>query len=158
MTSIFNKDFREYITLLNKHKVRYVLVGGMSVNLHGYNRTTEDMDIWVEPSENNFEKLKQVHIDYRMPMGEMGVLKIFLDTKTFDVFTFGGGFYRIDVMTACKGLDFEEVFNSALIHKDGEFEVRHIQLHHLIRAKKASGRQKDLADIEELEKLSGEEE
>lgn len=130
----------------------------MSVNLHGYNRTTEDMDIWVEPSEDNYKKLKRVHLDYRMPMGEMGVLENFLDTNHYDVFTFGGGFYRIDILTACKGLVFSDVYDASLLHREEELTIRYANIYHIKQAKKASGRQKDLADIEELEKLNGEEE
>lgn len=158
MNSIFNPDFREYIQLLNKFEVRYVLVGGMSVNLHGYNRTTGDMDLWVEPTPANHTELCKVHLAYRMPMGEMEKLDNFLDTNTYDVFTFGGGIYSIDLLTVCKGLVFSEVYEASLLHKEHELTVRYVALNHLKQAKKASGRQKDLADIEELEKLHGEEE
>jgi hypothetical protein len=48
MGNIFNEDFRDFITALNKSQVDYMLVGGYSVILHGYSRTTGDMDIWVE--------------------------------------------------------------------------------------------------------------
>ena len=48
MANIFNEDFRDFLLMLNKHEVKYILVGGFAVILHGYSRTTGDMDIWVE--------------------------------------------------------------------------------------------------------------
>ncbi|MFD1629669.1 hypothetical protein [Pseudopedobacter beijingensis] len=54
MGNIFNEDFKEFITLLNTYNIKYILVGGYSVVLHGYPRSTEDMDIWVEQSIENY--------------------------------------------------------------------------------------------------------
>ena len=51
MGNIFNKDFRDFIAALNKNEVRYILVGGYSVILHGYSRTTGDMDFWVDRTQ-----------------------------------------------------------------------------------------------------------
>ena len=57
MGNIFNNDFRDFIAL-NNNTVEYILVGGYSVILHGYVRTTGDMDIWVNKTEDNFRKLE----------------------------------------------------------------------------------------------------
>lgn len=52
--NIFNQDFREFLNALNNNKVKYLLVGGYSVILHGYSRTTGDMDIWVDRTKENY--------------------------------------------------------------------------------------------------------
>ncbi len=83
--NIFNPDFTDYIELLNKHQVEYMLVGGMAVNVHGYRRSTGDMDLFVNPTEANHIKLKMVHFEFGMFMGEMELLSNFLDTKKYDV-------------------------------------------------------------------------
>lgn len=57
MGNIFNPDFLEYLDLLNQFEVEYVLVGGMAVNLHGYQRSTGDMDLFVSPTTQNHNKL-----------------------------------------------------------------------------------------------------
>ena len=57
MQNIFNPDFQDFITALNENEVKYILIGGYSVIIHGYNRTTGDMDIWVEPTSMNYEHL-----------------------------------------------------------------------------------------------------
>ena len=59
MANIFNSDFRDFISALNSQSVRYILVGGYSVILHGYPRTTGDMDIWVERSVENYQNIKK---------------------------------------------------------------------------------------------------
>ncbi|MBI1692689.1 MAG: hypothetical protein FYV88_4120, partial [Bacteroidetes bacterium] len=64
MGNIFNTDFRDFIAALNRNQVRYILVGGYSVILHGYPRTTGDMDIWVERSKENYLKLKEAFDDF----------------------------------------------------------------------------------------------
>jgi len=151
---LFNRDFLEYIGLLNKHHVEYVLVGGMAVNLHGYRRTTGDMDIFVNPSPQNHLKLKNVHFDFGMHMGEMEELDNFLNTSKYDVFTFGASPIQIDILTECKGISFSKARESSIQYEiDDGLNVSVIDYRTLISAKKASNRLRDQADIEELEKV-----
>ncbi|MBK8956710.1 MAG: hypothetical protein IPM34_14310 [Saprospiraceae bacterium] len=153
MNSIFNEDFLEYLELLHKYSVRYILVGGLAVNIYGYRRSTGDMAIWIEPTIDNHSKLIQVHVDFKMQMGAMGELDNFLNTSEFDVFQFGGGFVKIDVMTACKGLDFNEAYNQANLVTIENVNIRVLHLNQLIEAKLASARFKDLDDVENLKQI-----
>jgi len=154
MIDFFNDDFLEYIDLLNKHGVEYVLVGGMAVNLHGYRRSTGDMDVFVNPTQANHVKLRKVHADFGMHMGEMELVDDFMDTKKYDVFTFGISPVQIDLMTACKGIIFEEAFsNSIKFSLDNNIKVSVVDYRELMITKKAAGRLRDKADIEELEKV-----
>ena len=68
MGNIFNEDFRDFLTALNYNGVRYILVGGFSVILHGYSRTTGDMDIWVERTSINYKSLKAAFLEFGMPV------------------------------------------------------------------------------------------
>jgi hypothetical protein len=61
------EDFREFIIALNKNAVRYLVVGGYAVVYHGYNRTTGDLDIWVEQTEENYKKLVRAFLDFGFP-------------------------------------------------------------------------------------------
>ncbi|MEN8249401.1 MAG: hypothetical protein ABFS32_10755 [Bacteroidota bacterium] len=152
--SIFNSDFIEYLTLLNEYQVEYVLVGGMAVNLHGYRRTTGDMDIFVKSDFENHQKLKSVHLDFGMHMGEMDVLENFLDIEKYDVFTFGISPIQIDVLTACKGITFNHAFsNSVKMEVADNLEVLVTDYRSLITMKKAANRLRDQMDIEELKKI-----
>lgn len=150
MGNIFNSDFRDFLIAFNKNQVRYILVGGYSVILHGYARTTGDMDIWVERSEDNYTRIKKAFEEFGMPVFDM-TKDNFLRHPLWDVFTFGTPPVAIDLMVNIGGLNFSEVFNRSVIFKDDELEIRTIHKNDLIHAKKTAGRSKDLDDLENLE-------
>ena len=149
MGNIFNQDFEDFITSLNNNQVDYILVGGYSVILHGYSRTTGDMDIWVKKERENYLRLVNAFKEFKMPVFDM-TEEIFLENPELNVFTFGRAPSSIDIMTDVKGLNFNETFESAQVVEVGKIKVRLIHLNHLLQAKSASGRHKDLDDIENL--------
>jgi predicted nucleotidyltransferase len=151
MANVLNRDFTEFIQALNKASVEYVLVGGYAVIFHGYQRTTGDLDVWINPTAENYMKLKRAFADFGMSLFDMTAEK-FLDSEHYDVFTFGKPPVCIEILTAVKGLHFNDTYkNSSLIVFDG-VEVRMIDIRDLIAAKKASNRFKDRDDVEHLEK------
>ncbi len=152
---MFDDDFLEYIIHLNNHEVEYVLIGGLAVNIHGFKRSTGTMDVFVNITKENHEKLKRVHVDFRMPMGKMISFENFQNSKDYDVFRFGGGIYHIDVLTVCKGLDFEETYRASIESVFEGIKIRVVHLNQLIQAKEASGRYKDLEDVKQLKKKNG---
>lgn len=150
MSHIFNPDFQEFIAALNQCEVNYILVGGYAVILHGYSRTTGDMDIWVQPGSENYQRLVQAFQIFGMPVFDMTAGK-FLNPDFDDVFTFGRPPVCIDIITHIKGLDFEAAFAAAQWFKlEENLGVRALSLNALIQAKQASGRNKDLDDIAHL--------
>lgn len=149
MNNLFNDDFRDFILAFNKANVDYILVGGFSVVIHGYNRATGDMDIWVRRSPDNYAKIVKAFLIFGMPVFDMRLEK-FLEDDGVNVFTFGRKPVAIDLMTGCKGLEFEETFQAAQWIEFDDLRIKVIQLDQLIEAKKASGRFKDLDDIEKL--------
>ncbi len=147
---IFNSDFLDFIHALNQCDVAYLLVGGYSVILHGYARTTGDLDIWVKPTKENYQSLVRAFQLFGMPVFDMSVDK-FLQTDKYDVFIFGVPPVSIEVLTQVKAIDFEEAFPAAQWFEIGTgLQVRTLNLTDLLRAKKAAGRLKDLDDIEHL--------
>jgi hypothetical protein len=86
--NIFNPDFQDFISALNSSEVAYILVGRYSVILHGYFRTTGDMDIWVQPSAVNYERLQKAFARFGMSVFNM-TSERFLDTAQYEVCTFG---------------------------------------------------------------------
>lgn len=147
--NIFNEDFRDFLNALNNHEVRYILVGGFSVILHGYSRTTGDMDIWVERTQSNYLKIKNAFRQFGMPVFDM-TEENFLDHPNWDVFTFGTPPVAIDIMIQVKGLDFNECYLKSVIFEDANLRIRTINKDDLLKAKTASGRAKDLNDLENL--------
>lgn len=149
MGNIFNEDFRDFINALNKNNVRYILIGGFSVILHGYSRTTGDMDIWVERTAENYALLKSAFSEFGMPVFDM-TEENFLNHKNWDVFTFGVPPSAIDVMINVKGLDFSSCYEKAIFFDEDDLKIRTIHISDLITSKKSSGRPKDLDDLENL--------
>jgi len=151
MGNIFNSDFRDFISALNNHQVRYILVGGYSVILHGYSRTTGDMDIWVDRTPENYVQIKKSFMDFGMPVFDM-TEENFLYHPAWDVFTFGLPPVAIDLMIKIDGIDFASAFERAVIFLEDQLEVRTIHKNDLIALKKTAGRAKDINDLENLGK------
>ena len=147
---IFNPDFIDFIDALNISNVKYLLVGGYAVILHGYIRTTGDMDIWVQPTKENYQHLSEAFYRFGMPTFDMTLQK-FLLTEQYDVFTFGRPPISIDILTKVKGISFVEAYeNAEWFAIDEKISVRFIGLSDLITAKQSAGRPKDLDDLENL--------
>lgn len=150
MSSVFNEDFQDFIRSLNKFEVEYVLVGGYSVIIHGYQRTTGDLDIYVNSTEENYLKIQKTFYDFGMSMFDM-TKENFLNTDKYDVFSFGVSPVSIDILTKMKGCTFDEVFDLAFWYPiEDNLLVKTIHINHLRQAKRASGRYKDLDDLENL--------
>lgn len=150
MASIFNRDFRDFIKALNDADVAYLLVGGYSVILHGYSRTTGDLDIWVQRTEGNYQRLKLAFSRFGMPVFDM-TEENFLHHDIWDVFTFGNPPVAIDIMVAIKGLDFDAAFQHAVEFDDEGLRIRVVHLDDLLRAKRAANRPKDQDDLQHLQ-------
>jgi hypothetical protein len=150
MANIFNEHFRDFIQALNENEVEYVLVGGMAVILHGYVRGTGDMDVWVNKTKVNYKRLVKAFNQFGMPVFDMKE-KAFLGDE-FDVWGIGVQPVRIEVMTSVKGLSFDDAYKMSQIYNEDGLQIRFIHINHLIEAKKASGRFRDLDDIDQLTK------
>ena len=140
-------DFKEFLQLLNDHKVDYLLVGGYAVALHGYVRYTGDMDIWVMTSEENAAKVVKALKDFGVPQAEE-LQNIFLLEKR--VLGMGMPPYKIEVVTTIDGVDFEECFENRKIVDIEGVQIPYLSLSDLRKNKKASGRYKDLNDLQHL--------
>ncbi len=147
MGNIFNDDFREFIKALNDNVVQYILVGGYAVIIHGYRPTTGDMDIWVKVDRQNYVNLMKAFAQFGLPAINR---KDFFENDKMDVFSFGRPPVSIYIMKQVKGCDFDEAFATSQLYVEDNLSIRFIHLQTLLQAKKASGRYKDLDDIEKL--------
>jgi len=148
MANLFNQDFQDFINCLNKNEVKYLLVGGYAVILHGYIRSTADMDIWVHRSQKNYRKLMKALVDFGAP----AIPEEEFFGNEFDVWGLGREPNRIEIMSDIKGLKFDFAFDKSKIYKHENMDIRIIDFEDLMTAKKASGRFKDKNDIEQLSK------
>src|SRR6266487_5482906 len=120
MADLFNEDFQDFIEALNKSEVEYILVGGYAVILYGYIRSTADMDLWVNKTSANYQKLKKAFTFFGAPIFSE---KEFLSNQ-FDVWGIGKEPNRIEVMNNVKGLDFSEAFSSCKIFIQNGIEIK----------------------------------
>ena len=149
MANIFNEDFRDFIDALNKHEVEYLLVGGYAVILHGYRRSTGDMDVWVNVTAENHKRLLKAYLVFGLPTTDISE-ENFLRNDEMDVFSYGTPPTCIEILKKLKGCSFDEAYKISKVYNESGLPIRFIHVNTLIKAKTASGRYKDLDDIEKL--------
>ena len=145
---MLNQDFEEFIQLLNDNRVRYLVVGGYAVALHGYPRYTRDIDIWVELSEENATHIVEA-------LKQFGFASLGLKKSDFlvedQVIQLGYAPNRIDIITTLSGVTFAECYEKRVPVEIDGVKINFIDLDSLRKNKKATGRLQDLADLENLE-------
>lgn len=147
-TMVLDPNFREFLELLNKNDVRYLVVGGYAVAFHGNPRYTKDIDIWIWIDSSNVEHLIQVLDDFGMR--SLGLRKEdFMDEG--QIIQLGYPPARIDLLTSIDGVAFEQCYPERIDAEIEGLKVSFIDLENLRKNKKASGRHQDLADLEHLE-------
>lgn len=140
-------DFKEFLKLLKEHDVRYLLIGGYAVGYHGYSRATEDMDIWVAIHPDNAQKLVATMKAFGFDTPEINP-ELFQQKPK--IIRMGFPPLRLEITTSISGVEFEECYQLRIVdHFDG-VEVNVIDLENLKKNKIASGRTKDIADVEQL--------
>jgi hypothetical protein len=140
-------DFKEFLKLLNSNQVEYLLVGGYAVGYHGYPRATADLDIWVAIHPHNREKLIQVLREFGFNLPELTPDVFARENK---VIRMGLPPIRIELLTSLDGVGFDECYETRIQDRLDGIEVNLINLEYLKINKKASGRYKDLNDLEHL--------
>ena len=140
-------DFKEFLKLLNFYRVKYLLVGGYAVGYHGYPRATADMDIWIESEKTNAKKMVTVLREFGFDLPEINE-NLFLQQNR--IFRMGNAPIRIELLTTLSGVDFNDCYEDCVEDEIDDVEVKIINLEHLKINKKASGRHKDLDDVNNL--------
>ncbi len=139
-------DFKEFLKLLASNKVEYLLIGGYAVGYYGYPRPTGDMDIWLGISPPNARRLVKALREFDFTAST----KKFLQENS--VVRMGVLPFRLEILTTIDGVSFPECYAARQTAVIDGVEVNLIDLHHLRLNKKASGRLKDLSDLENLPK------
>ena len=147
---MLNNDYKEMLQCLNDEGVKYMLIGAYALAAHGYPRATMDMDLWVMPSPDNAKAVLRALQRFGAPLHALTLDDLHRDDTIFQI---GVAPRRIDIITGASGLDFEPTFQQAKSAEMDGIAVRVPSLSHLIQNKKASGRARDLADVEELERI-----
>ncbi len=143
-------EFKEFLRLLNRHDVEYLLIGGWAVGHYGYVRATGDIDFWVASTFVNAKKVIRALNDFGL-QGDSVTTD--LVTTVGQIIRFGLPPLRIEIVTEIDGVIFDECYCGREIRKIDAIEIPIIGLPDLLANKKASGRLKDLADFDELKEL-----
>ena len=145
---MINKDFKQFIELLNNNSVRYLVVGGYALAFHGFPRYTKDIDFWIWVNDENAKNLVKT-------LEEFGFSSLQLKEDDFltpgYVVQLGQPPGRIDLLTSVTGLEFEACYNSRVHINIQGSDIDFIDLESFKKNKKAVGRHQDLADLENLE-------
>jgi predicted nucleotidyltransferase len=145
---VLNQDFKEFVQLFNDNQVRYLIVGGYAVAFHGHPRYTKDLDVWVEPSPANAERI--VRALEQFGFGSLGLTEADFIAPN-QIIQLGYPPCRIDLLTTLGAVDFESCHHSRLEIEVEGVRVAFIDLESLKKTKSAAGRHQDLADLENLE-------
>ncbi len=141
------KDFREFLQLLNVHEVEYLIVGSYAVNFHGYVRSTGDIDVWVRVSPENSHRIVESLVAFGFSSNSTKA-EAFLDPNK--IIQIGIPPFRIDILMGVTGLDFSACYLNRIETELDGVRVNILRLDDLRISKLASGRLKDLNDVENL--------
>ncbi len=145
---MIHPDFKEFLALLNEYEVRYMIIGGYAVVAHGYVRATGDIDIWIDHSQENAEKVLNALHDFGFSHPNLSASDF---QKEDLIFQLGYPPVRIDILTTPEGIDFDECYAKRMIYESSTgFFIDIIDLDSLKKSKRAAGRPKDLNDLENL--------
>lgn len=140
-------DFREFLQLLNAHQVEYLLIGGYAVGYHGYPRATADMDVWIAINPANAAKVVTVLEEFGFQATELSTELFLIEDR---IIRMGVPPLRIEISTGIDGVEFDECYAQRITDAVDGVAVNLINLRHLKINKQASGRAKDLNDLENL--------
>jgi hypothetical protein len=143
-------DFKEFIALLNRHDVRYLIVGGFAFSFHAEPRFTKDIDFFIEGSAENADRVLKALADFGF--SDLDLTKDDF-IKPGEVVQLGVEPVRIDIMTSASGIDFASAWKNRVEGKYGDTKAFFISKADLIHNKAAIGRKQDLSDIEKLQKI-----
>lgn len=149
---IFDSNLVSFWKSLNQYEVKYIMIGGFAVNLHGFFRTTGDLDLWLMDEKQN-------RLNLGKALEQFGYGELSFETLDFipgwsDLYIGPG--IRLDIVTKMLGLEnisFEDALNYANVADIHGIKIPFLHINQLIKNKKATSRPKDIIDVIELEKI-----
>jgi hypothetical protein len=147
---ILAQDFEDFVKLLNKKQVEYMIVGGYALAFHGKPRHTGDLDIWINISEENAEKMLEVLNDFGLSSMQFAKEDFM---KQGYISQIGYPPLRIDILNSIDGIEFHEAQKKMQkMQIEHDLFINYIGSDDFIKNKLASGRSQDLTDIKEIQK------
>ena len=148
-------DFNELLSILNAHKVRYLIVGGYAVSFHAQPRATKDLDLWVKPERANATALYRALAEFGAPLDDLKPAD-FAEAGSF--FRMGSPPLMVDILPEISGVDFDVAWARRVetaIDAESGVVVPVISVEDLLAAKLAAGHAQDIADVAAIRKAKG---
>ena len=149
---VYDEELLRFWKTLNTNHVRYIMVGGLATRFHGYNRTTDDLDMWLDDDLQNRKNLSTTFIE--LGYGDFASIETMRFIAGWTSFYAAG--IKLDILTEMKGLEnflFDECYKIALFADLSGTKVPFLHINHLIQNKKAVNSPKDQIDVIYLEKI-----
>jgi predicted nucleotidyltransferase len=146
---MFQKDFRDFLSLLAKHKVRHLVVGGYAVAVHGYPRYTGDLDVFIALDPQTAEAVTAAFHEFGFSSADIDARAFLVPKSIVEV---GCEPLKLQVMNAVSGVTFAEAYERRQTVRVDDLDVPFIGYEDLVRNKSSTGRGKDKVDVEELER------
>ena len=144
---MLNKDYKEMLQILLNNKIKFLVVGAYAMGIHGYPRATGDLDIWVEASTENSEKIYQSLSEFGAPLSEV-TKSTFCEQGI--IFQIGVAPRRIDIITKIDGVDFNKDYSDKQEIEVEGIIIPFLSKKNLIKNKESTGREKDKLDVKYL--------
>ena len=144
-------DFLDLLAALVRAEARFLVVGAHAMAAHGVPRATGDLDVWVQADPENAARVWDALLQFGAPVRTLGLSEADL-TAPGVVFQMGEPPVRIDLLTSITGVDFDHAWSTRSVHRVGTLDVPFLGRTALLDNKRATGRTKDLADVEILER------
>jgi len=143
-----NPDFKELLNLLEKYKVRYLVVGGYAVMKYTEPRFTKDLDLWISTDKDNSKAIYEALKEFGAPLKDLTPADFAQEGYFYQM---GNPPFRLDIMMSIPGVIFEAAWkNRETVEVEG-LVIPFISKSDLIKAKEASGRDQDLIDAKTLQ-------
>jgi hypothetical protein len=145
-SAAFGADFRQLLALLHHHGVRYLIVGGFAVAVHGRPRFTPALDLWIDALSDNVDRLARALADFGFAGSELRADLV----EPGVAIELGHAPHRIDLLTSLRGVDFAAAYPAHTPVRIGEVDVAVLDRASLIANKRALGRPRDLDDVSRM--------
>ncbi len=144
---MLNEDYKEMLLILLNNKVKFLVVGAYAMGAYGYPRATGDIDIWVEVSLENSEKIYQSLLEFGAPLSEITEMTFCEEGIVFQI---GVAPRRIDIITKIEGVDFKKAYSDKQEIEIEGIKIPFLSKENLIKNKESTGREKDKLDAKYL--------
>jgi len=149
MAENLHDDYRDMLCLLNEEQVEYLLIGGWAISFHAKFRYTEDLDLWVRPSQDNATRLMRALRRFGAPLANVSESDFVQPRYGLHI---GVPPCRIDILTTIAGVTFDQAWRNRVAESMNDIPINVIGREDLVRNKQAAGRDRDLKDLQAIEK------